>query len=185
MELAGNEQRIQTLFRELRFADECIAPEFGEMWRRAQATSPARLRVHKLAFALSLPLAVIALGSLALWSRNSYRLQTIAPIVVSVSGHHGSPHLLPSVEAASTSLVIAQSHYKPGRANRTTRKLVVRHRSDNGVPDATAREIVAISTWKSPTAILLQSPADDMLTTLPQLDLSARNLKTFLPDTLQ
>jgi hypothetical protein len=89
------------------------------------------------------------------------------------------------METATFQLVIAQSHHNHGRTNRTARKLAARHRSDDAVAVATTPATVAISTWESPTAILLQSPADEMLTSLPQFDLSVKDLKTFLPDTLQ
>jgi hypothetical protein len=183
MELAGDEKRIQTLFRELRFADECVTPGFGEMWCRAQATSPVTLRVPKLAFALAVPLAVVALCSLVLWTRNRERLPTAGPDVVSIPGQPSSAGVLPSMETMTSQLVIAQSHHNQGRTNRTARKFAARHRSDDdGV--AITPETVAISTWESPTAMLLQSPADEMLTSLPQLNLSVKDLKTFLPETL-
>jgi hypothetical protein len=185
MELAGNEKRIQALFRELRFADELMTPEFGGMWSRAQATPLATFRSPRLAFALAIPLALAALCSLVLWSRNREGLQTAVPGVVSTSGQPGSTRVLPAVETTTPQFVIAQSLHNHGRANRTARKLAVRHRSNDRPAVAVTPEIVAISTWESPTAMLLQSPVDDVLTTLPQLDLSARDLKTFLPETFQ
>jgi hypothetical protein len=183
MELVGNEKRIQTLFRELRFADECMTPEFGGMWVRAQAPPPLTFRVTRLAFALAIPLVVVAFCSLVLWSQNRERLQTSAPNVVSIPGTPGSTAALPAIETTTPQLVIAQSQRSHGRANHSARKFGARHRADESAAVAVAPETVAISTWESPTAILLQSPADDMLTTLPQLDLSARALKTFLPGT--
>lgn len=184
MELAGDEKRIQALFRELRCADEHVAPEFGSMWSRAQAIPPATFRSPRLAFALAMPLALIALCSLALWSRNTERLHTPAASVVNVPLQSGSSPLLPSVETTATQTVIVQSH-RPVRANRSSRKFLARQRATDDAAMTVIPETQAISTWQSPTAMLLQSPADDMLATLPQLDLSARNLKTFLPDTLQ
>jgi hypothetical protein len=183
MESAGNEKRIQALFRELRFADERLAPEFGGMWSRAQAIPPATFRSPRLAFALAMPL-VIALCSLALWSRNTGRLQMPAASAVNASLRIGSSPVLPSIETTATQTVIVQSQ-RHVRANRSSRKLLARQRANDDAAVAVIPEILAISTWQSPTAMLLQSPADDMLATLPQLDLSVRNLKTFLPDTLQ
>jgi hypothetical protein len=184
MELAGNEKRIRALFSELRFADACVAPEFSSMWNGAQATASVSSRVLKLSFALAMSLAVIALFSLVLWSRNWERIQTSAPEVASVSVQPALTPILPAVTPGSTQLVITEPPHRL-KANRWPRKLSARHRSDSNAANAVIPETVAISSWHSPTAMLLQSPADDMLTALPQLDLAVKDLKTFLPDTLQ
>src|SRR6266542_6886588 len=75
MALAGNEKKIQALFRELKLADERVAPEFIRVWNRAQATNPGSPRVFKISFAMGMALIVIALCSLVLWSRNWQRSQ--------------------------------------------------------------------------------------------------------------
>ena len=46
-----------------------------------------------------------------------------------------------------------------------------------------AREAKAISTWQSPTSALLKSQNDELLKSLPQLNQSADDLKSFLPNT--
>jgi hypothetical protein len=184
MEFAGNEKRIQALFRELKFADACGAPEFSRMWNGVQATPAASSSVFKLSAALALAVLVISLCSLVLWSRNWERIQMSTPDVGSVSKQPGAMPILPSVTPESTQLVIAELHHR-GKANRSVRKLAARQRLDSNAANAVIPETVAISSWLSPTAVLLQSPADDMLTSLPQLDLAVRDLKTFLPDTLQ
>jgi hypothetical protein len=43
------------------------------------------------------------------------------------------------------------------------------------------REAKAITSWQSPTAALLSSPNDEIFTSLPQLNQSASDLKSFLP----
>lgn len=182
MELAGNEQKIRALFLELKFADESVAPEFSRMWSRAEATSPVSSSVFKLSFAMSL--ALIILCSLVLWSRNWQRTQSSTRDVIGVSQQPGAMPVLPSVMSGSTQLVIAESHHR-NKARRSVRKLAVRHRPDRNDANSLNPETIALSSWLSPTAMLLQSPADDVLTSLPQLDLSVKDLRTFLPDTLQ
>jgi hypothetical protein len=44
------------------------------------------------------------------------------------------------------------------------------------------RDAKAITSWKSPTADLLSSPGDEIFTSLPQLNQSASDLKSFLPN---
>lgn len=184
MELAGNEKRIQALFRELKFADSCLAPEFDSIWSRAQATPPESPSVFRLSFALAMSLAVLVLCLLALWSQNWKAIQTSTPNVGNVSNQPVATHNAPAVAPAPTQLVSAESHHR-NRANRSVRKLAARHRPDGNTANAVISETVAISSWQSPTAALLQSPADEMLMSLPQLDLSVKDLKTFLPETLQ
>ena len=58
MESVGNEKKIQALFRELKFADELVAPEFISVWNRARATRPESRRVFKLSLALALVVVV-------------------------------------------------------------------------------------------------------------------------------
>jgi hypothetical protein len=183
MELAGNEKRIQALFRELKCADESVAPQFSRMWNRAQEIPPASSSVFKLSFALAMSLAVIVLCSLVLWSRNWERIQMTTPNVVSVSQQPGSRPALFPVAPKSTQLAIAGSGHR-SKPNRSVRKLAAGHRLDSNA-NAVIPETVAISRWQSPTAMLLQSPADDMLMSLPQLDLAVKDLKMFLPNTLQ
>jgi hypothetical protein len=69
------------------------------------------------------------------------------------------------------------------KSNRWDRKLAARRQADLNAGNAAIRETVSISSWQSPTATLMQSPADDVLTSLPQLDRSLTELKTFLPNT--
>jgi hypothetical protein len=184
MELAGNEKRIQALFRDLKFTDERVAPQFISVWNRAQAIPTASSRVLKLSFALAVSVVVITLCSLVLWSWNWQRIQTSTPDLAGGSEKPGSMPALPSVAPGFTQLVIAESHHR-SKARRWGRKLAARHQPEINAANAVIPETVAISSWQSPTAMLLQSPADDVLTSLPQLDLSLKDLKTFLPDTLQ
>ena len=194
MALTGNEKKIQALFRELRLADERVAPGFTRVWNRAQATSPGLPRVFKISFAVATALFVITLCSLVLWSRNWQRSQPSNPGVATGPTTPGSTPAPPAAPALAkplpgplanqgpTQLGVAQPSNRV-KSNRWDRKLVARRQADLNAGNAAIRETVSISSWQSPTAALMQSPADDVLTSLPQLDRSLTELKTFLPNT--
>lgn len=186
MEFAGNEKKIQALFRELKLVDEHVAPGFISVWNRAQATSPKSSRVFEISFAMALALIVIALSSLVLWSRNWQRSQepvpgvatgptAAGPITDTTTGSTPAP---PPATPGPTQLAAAQ----PPIRVKSDRKVAARRHAEPNAGNPTIREAVSISSWQSPTATLMQSPADDVLTSLPQLDRSLTELKTFLPN---
>ena len=188
MESVGNEKKIQTLFRELKLADERVAPEFVKVWDRAQAASPGSPRVFNISFAVATAaLLVITLSALVLWSRNGQPGNQVAPKVatqstpISTLGSTPAPH---AATPAPTGLVVAQPPVRL-KSNQWARKLAARRKADLDARNAVIREAVSISSWQSPTATLMQSPADNVLSSLPQLDRSLNELKTFLPNTSQ
>ncbi len=183
MELAGNEKKIQALFRELKLDDERVAPEFIRVWNRAQATSPGSPRVFKISFAVATVLFVIILSSVALWPRNWQRSQpgpgiATGPTPGSIAGSTPAP---PSATPPPKQLVVAEPPNR-ARTNRWDRKVAARRHAELNAGNTAVRETVSISSWQSPTARLMQSPADDVLTSLPQLDRSLTELNTFLPN---
>jgi hypothetical protein len=189
MELTGNERKIQALFRELKLADERVAPGFSRVWNRAQARSLRSPRVFKTSFAMALALIVIALCSLVLWSRNWQRSHQTGSTVAAAPTAAGSTigstvgvtPAPPPATPGPAQLAVAQP---PGRvkSNRWDRKVAARRHAKLNAGNAAIREAVSISSWQSPTAMLMHSPADDVLTLLPQLDRSLTELKTFLPN---
>jgi hypothetical protein len=191
MESIGNEKKIQALFRELKLADERVAPEFIKVWNRAQATSPGSPRVFKISLAVATAaLLVITLSALVLWSRNGQPDDQVDPKVATESTLPGStpaPHqATPATPPLTRPLrsVVAQSPVRV-KSNQWPPKLAARRKADLEARNAVIREAVSISSWQSPTATLMQSPADHVLTSLPQLDRSLNELKTFLPNTSQ
>ena len=201
MELVGNEKKIQALFRELKLSDECVAPEFIKVWDRAQATSPGwsrpdwsrpgSPRVFNLSFAVVTALLVITVSVLVLWSRHAQPSEQVNPKVANESTPPGSlPGSTPAPLRASPpptrpiQSVVVQSPVRL-KSNQGARKLAARHEADLDAKNAVIREAVSMSSWQSPTATLMQSPADHVLTSLPQLDRSLNELKTFLPNTSQ
>ena len=185
MDLAGNEKKIQALFRELKLADERVAPEFNRVWNRAQATSPGSPRVFKISFAVATALFVITLSSLLLWSRNWQRSRPSNPVIA--TGPAAMLGSSPAPPPATTGRTHPGVAAPPNRlkSNRRDRKVTARRPANINARNAAIREAVSISSWQSPTATLMQSPADHVLTSLPQLDRSLTELKTFLPNTPQ
>jgi len=176
MESAGSEKRLQTLFRELKLADERVAPDFIGVWNRVQ-TSPSP-RGFRISLAVATALTVITLSSLVLWWKNWQPAQRSNQAVVSGPA---TPDAMPAPGLATP------DHAVPvhSKSNRRNVKLVARRHPALNTTNVAIGEDVSISNWQSPTARLLQSPADHVLTSLPQLDRSLINLKTFLPDTPQ
>lgn len=182
MELVGEEKRIQALFSELRLADERVMPGFAAVLSRAQSRNVRPLRALNLAFALATALVICALVSLAVWSRSWQQSQETNIAVLNVppvptvfpapSSVTLQPNPFPSVEPSYQSSERARAL---SLATRRRAGLLARQRAE-------IREAVAISSWQSPTATLLSSQNDALLNSLPQLDESAKELKSFLPN---
>jgi hypothetical protein len=183
MQLAGNEKKIQALFRELKIADERVAPEFSKVWNRAQAISPGLWRTN-LSFGLATALLVITVSVLVLWSRNAQPSEQVSPKVATESTPLGSTPAATPPPTRPLQSVVAQSPVRV-KSNRWPPKLAARRKANLDARNAIIQEAVSISSWQSPTATLMQSPADDVLSSLPQLDRSLNELKTFLPNTSQ
>jgi hypothetical protein len=192
MESAGSEKKIQALFHELKLADERIAPEFINVWGRVQATSSRSWRIINLSFAAATALLVVTLSALMIWSRNGQPREQVNPKVATESTRPdstpgslpGSTPAPPRATSAPTQLVVAQPPVRV-KSSRWDWRLAVRRKAGLDARNAIIREAVSISSWQSPTATLMQSPADDVLSSLPQLDRSLNQLKTFLPNTSQ
>ena len=187
MELVGNEKKIQALFRELKLADERVAPEFINVWDRAQATRPGSSRVLNLSLAVVTALLVITVSVLVLWLRHGQPSEQVNPKVANESTPRESTPAPPRATPPPTGLIQSVVTQSPVRlkSNQGARKLAARRKADLDAKNAVIREAVSMSSWQSPTATFLQSPADHVLTSLPQLDRSLNELKTFLPNTSQ
>jgi hypothetical protein len=184
MELSGNEKKIQALFRELKLADERVAPEFIKVWDRAQLPSPRSRRLFNLSFAVATALFLITVSAFVLWSRNVKRSVEVNPKVATGAI---TPVSTPSPAPTSQSIrpiqrAVAQPPVRV-KSNRLDWKLAALGKAGLDARNAVNREAGFISSWRSPTATLMQSAADDVLTSLPQLDRSLTELKTFLPNT--
>ena len=176
MELVG-EKRIQALFSELRLGDEQTLPSFATAWNRAQSRTYRPQKAFNLSFVATTALLVCALVSLALWSkqwqRNSDALVSVPPVKtagpaqgVAVNKEMNPP--TPGQKGTSS-----KSRALKLAARRQSLLLAANRKA--------AHEAKAIASWQSPTATLLDSPSDELLKTLPQLNQTVDELKSFLP----
>lgn len=177
MELVGEEKRIPALFSELRLADEQTMPSFAAVWSRAQPKTIRSVRAFNLSFVAATALLVCALASLALWSRaweqnqdsvaNVPAVPLTTPVLVAKRPEPNPPsrEQRHSSSFGSRRLKLA--------ARRQALMLAASKRS--------TRDAKAITSWQSPTATLLRSPSDEVLTSLPQLNQSVNELRSFLP----
>ena len=173
MQWIGSEPRIQELFLELKANDELLAPPFSRMWAR-ETESPVRAPV-RLSFAAVLALVLVAASALVLWSRRSESKQ------------HAS--VLPDSEVPVVRSVVPEmispSFAKEPRPRRRTNRFAGQRNSRLTQPalanQAVISKATAIALWQSPTMKLLESPAEDVMSSLPQLTDAAIGLQVFLP----
>ena len=179
MESVGEEKKLQALFSELKAADEQTAPSFAATWNRA-TIAPRRIRAFNPAFIAATALLVVALISLAVWSRYSQRSQP-QPMQ---AAHPASPknERTPLLAGVTPSPKVVPA--PPRKTNRevVAKKISVRH--DAQLLASTrklTRDAKSIMNWQSPTTALLSSPSAEIFSSVPQLNQSATDLKAFLP----
>jgi len=164
MDSAGDKKRIRALFSELSFEDQSAAPRFDELWRRAETTTPDS-RLSPYLMLLASALALVALCSFALWSR--YR--SAQPVQIVASPTPPMPHAPEQDKAA-----FATERKSP----RQFQKKVAREKKIQ----RSVQDMAMLSKWQSPTISFLQFPVTPVFKSLPQLDQSARELESFLPN---
>lgn len=176
MELVG-EKRIQALFSEQRLADEQTLPSFAAVWNRAQAKTCRPQRALNLSFVAATALLVCALVSLALWSRQWQRNENA---LVSVPP---TPTAGPVRVAAGTKDPEPKRWEQPRSSSKSrASKLAARRQALLLAANRKAtHEAKTLASWESPTATLLDSPSDELLKSLPQLNQTVDELKSFLP----
>jgi hypothetical protein len=178
MESVG-EKRIQALFSELRLADEQTAPSFVGVWNRAQSETYRPQRAFNLSFVAAMALLVCALVSLALWSRQWQRNQVALVSVPPVSTGGRAQAVAGNNEGNPPAPVqkVTGSTYKSRALKLAARRqalLVAANRK-------ATHEAKTLASWESPTATLLDSSTDQLLKSLPQLNQTVDELKSFLP----
>ena len=180
MELVGEEKKIQALFSELRLADEQAVPSFVGVWNRAQLRPRARVSPLNFSFAAAAFVVFVAVIALALWS--SGRQQT-PPTNQTVAVTSTTPTVTPPATIGPTSKVISGAEQRQAARNLRAARLAARQKAELLVARrAKIRDATAISSWQSPTATLLSSQNDALLNSLPQLNESVKDLKSFLPN---
>jgi hypothetical protein len=172
MEFTGDEQRIQALFCELKTYDAQSAPGFVAVWQRAESRLLEPRLPLRLVYAGAFGVLVLMIATL-LWTRNSTHPQLLVE----------SPANLPRVNSGPTFDVTIRENPAPKlpRVPHRRRFLAVRHDAQLQKHKVMADNLVAISTWQSPTTTLMFSPAEGVLSSLPQLTQAAVELKSFLP----
>jgi hypothetical protein len=182
MELTGEEKRIQALFSEVRLEEARLAPSFAGVWNRAQSKTERPGSAFNLSFIGATALLVCALVSLAWWSRRWQQTQEPSHDLTAAVA---TPRVTP---AASTTvrplegLAANEKHQvsrDPGAARFAARRRVEMRAARRAV----MVDAIAISSWQSPTAVLLGSQNDELIKSLPRLNESVRQLKSFLPST--
>jgi hypothetical protein len=183
MELSGEEKRIQALFSELRFHDERIAPRFNLLLNRAMTASVRPNRAFHPGFAWAAVL-IFAFAALLWWGARSVR-----PIAPPLTANNPSATKLDSLRAtpkpSATQQATPNQRSKVSRVHRgqlLARRLAARRQAEIVAANQKALQAAqAISKWASPTATLLSSSSAEVLTSLPQLNEKANQLKSFLP----
>jgi hypothetical protein len=178
MELIGEDEKIQALFLELRLADEHAMPRFAPVWNRAQLKVQPR-RAFNVSFAAVTLVLLCALVSLAWWSRQWQRSQSTDRAVATTAPIKNV--VTPPTEAVTTPSAITPRRQFSSKS--PAKKFVARRQTEALVAKQTEiGNVTAISSWQSPTSALLRSPSDEVLTSLPQLNENANDLKSFLPN---
>ena len=179
MELVGEEKRIQALFSELRLADEQTTPSFAGVWNRAQSKTMRTQRAFNLSFVAATALLVCALVSLAWWSRHWQRNPDVVATAPPVPATGPVKVGVENSEVNSSTPV-----QRRDSSNSKSRALKLAARREALLVAANRKathEAKAIASWQSPTATLLDSPSDELLKSLPQLNQAVDELKSFLP----
>ena len=164
MEFSGDEKRIQALFSELSLADQTRAPRFEKLWSRAEASGPA-LAPLVMRFVLVAAVVIVVMSFVAAraWL-SSAPSQQVANIPAQIIPTTSQPRVQHSELSAASKDVARPRRFARRQIERTA-----------------ITQAAMLSNWQSPTNILLNSPTVSVLSSLPQLDQSARDLEQFLP----
>jgi hypothetical protein len=183
MELVGDEKKIQALFSELRLADQQAAPSFVGVWNRAQSRTPARLSSLNLRFAAAAFVVFVAVFALALWSSSQRQIAppnnvvAVAPVTIPATPPVTNDSTLPTAPPKG----ISDAERRQALRNQRAARFAARQRAELlAARRAAIRDAKAIASWKSPTATLLSSQNDALLSSLPQMNESVKELKSFL-----
>jgi len=179
MELIGDEKRIRALFSEARLADEQMMPSFVGVWNRAQSRTMRTQRAFRLSFVAATALLVCALVSLAWWTSRWPRSQEIIATVPSII--KGGPQNVgqPPVKTLAGLTPVPRAH--SSERSRALKLAARRQAVLIAANKKATRDAKAIESWQSPTAKLLDSSSDGLLKSLPQLNQTVEELKSFLP----
>jgi hypothetical protein len=179
MELSGEEKKLQALFSELKAAEEQATPHFGATWNRAQL-APRRLRAFNSAFVAGTSLLVFGVAAFAILSRYPRTASAPQPAVAEA---RPSPAIAAAVEPSpaavkDTPVPRRKSTVIAARRSRTAHQRNAMIAANRKLQ----KNAKSIANWTSPTSTWLESPSDEMFSSLPELNQSATQLKSFLPN---
>lgn len=163
MDLSGNEMKIQALYSELRLETQSRVPQFEYVWTRAKVVEETPIRSRRMALVIAASVVAVVC-SLAVWA---WYTSTASPLPT-IAELPPQPTIVESPDPQKPVLQPA----KPRRQRDHRRRQPERW---NTVAVAT------LSSWQSPTQLFMESPTDLVLTSLPQLNQSAKDLESFLP----
>ena len=174
------ENRVRVLFSELRFEDELLAPKFACAWSQARSKRAARRTTLKLARATAVIAVCVALCSLVLVS--THRLRQRRPdgaIATGPTKYDANP---PRLEPPQQVGRLSEPHHQHSNVKQRYVRWSARAKAARVDQRRLIKtEALAISRWQSPTANLLHSYSEELLKSLPPLNQTLRELKSFLP----
>ena len=177
MELSGEEKKLQALFSELKAADEQTTPHFGATWNRAQS-APRKARMSNPGFVAATLLLVFGAVAFAVWSHYSRTATSPQPVISTAPLNPGNTARAEAPPAPTPETPLPQ----PKTAVVLSRNKTTGQR--NAMLSAANRKLQkdakSIASWTSPTSALLESPSDEIFSSLPELNQSATQLKSFL-----
>ena len=187
MNLVGAEKRIQALYRELVLSDQSAAPEFERLWQVSASREEVahqsltlgiihrsqRFPFRRSFVAVAAAIVVGAVCSLAFWFQSRAQKEPDRNLV----------SVLPENTASVPNrLVPQQSSSAPGKLNNSTQSTKrFATRRQTAAPRPIIYQAKVISSWQSPTAALMEFPANGVWKSVPQLNQSVKELQLFLP----
>jgi len=158
MNVVGDEKRIQALFHELKLEDQQVSLQFERVWHNARVS---RSETRRLAngWLIVVASALAVMSGIFLLSSLRERVTEIPRLAIAEAK---PPIMVRSPQPARHQTIARRKRVQPARREVT-------------------RDVIALSTWKSPTAIFMQSSAGSEINSLPQLNQAAKELQSFLP----
>jgi len=152
------------LFSELSLDDQTRARRFEKLWPNAEANLPAPPSlVTRFALVAIAIIVVMSFVATRAWLRSS-QSQQVANIPAQIIATTAGPRVQHSELPAASKDVARPRRFARRQAERTA-----------------ISQAAMLSNWQSPTNVLLNSPTVSVLSSLPQLNQSARDLEQFLP----
>jgi len=177
MELRGDEKRIRALFSELSLDDQSRTPGFDHLWTRAEAAGPPRTSVfNRPPAVIVIALTAVAFAIGLWWRSKPAPSQSQAAVQVASQETYEPP-------VSSTHVSVKRAVVSGPRTTRPPRrKTLARHRQTER---ALTHEAAMLSSWQSPTEILMETTAGFVLKSLPPLNQSVKDLELFLPKNVE